>query len=386
MLTDALEHPATQDAHLRVTIVSGSLPEMPCGVGDYTRRLAAALASEGTAVHIVTSRDDRIAPIAHVAVDREVAGWGVLRIPQLLRLIRRSLPDVVHVEYPTVGYQHGLAPLLLLPVLRLSARRTRLVVTLHEYRHAARLHRLYMAALVPWAHALVTPDASQMHGLPFRTAVRRIEIPLASNIEPTQDPVQKDGSDLVVGTWGFLRPDKGIDRLIEVFPDIVAARPARLVIAGDPGPDEQHAEKVRALAATSPVADRITFTGRLSEGGLSQALTNFDVCVLPYASGLEPNRGTYLAARAHGLSIVTTTVGEAGFDEATDTTLVRVGDREGLIGAVLERGRPSSSQVDEHLGRMAVHRCTAPGHLPARPGPFTLQAQTAIVHRRAAYR
>ena len=338
MLSDGQALSPTPAARLRVTMVSGSLPEMSCGVGDYAARLAVALGSEGIAVRVVTSQSHRIDPLDNVQVDPEVKTWGMIGLPRLLRAIRRTRSPIVHVQYPTVGYRHGLGPLLMVPLLRVLAPQMRVVVTLHEYRHSAVLHRVYMAAFAPLAHRLITPDRTQLKGMPLGVPGRAIEIPLASNLEPVATSAHRAGRELVVGTWGFLRPDKGIDRLIDAFANVAQERPARLVIAGDPGPDAAYAAEIRTRVAASPVRGRISFTGQLPEGELSQTLARFDVCVLPYVAGLEANRGTYLAARSHGLSIVTTTLSEPRFDGESNTTFVRAGDGAALVRAILEAG------------------------------------------------
>lgn len=341
-----------------VTLISGSLPEMPCGVGDYTARLAAAMAAEGVDVRIVTSRDARIRSLPAVTIDQAADGWRLHDLPHLIRAIRRGRPDIVHLQYPTAGYRHGLAPGILLPLLRVILPRARILVTIHEYVHTALLHRLYIAATAPWARAVITPDASQLRGFRLPGGVIVTEIPIASNIEPAGGPRRRNPDVLTVGTWGFLHPDKGIDRLIDAFADVVAVSPARLVIAGDPGPDSGYANEIRARATASPVGSRITFTGRLPGMQLSEALANFDVCVLPYAGGLEMNRGTYATARALGLPIVTTTTGEPRFDAESGTAFVRPGDRPALVQAILEAsGRPRSLQTDPTAAWRSIALC-----------------------------
>ncbi len=339
------------DTAMRITLISGSLPEMPCGVGDYTARLASALATEGASVRIVTTRDDRVASLPAVSVDLATRNWGTLQVPMLLRAARRGPSDVVHMQYPTVGYRHGLAPALLLSALRLLSPGMPLVLTLHEYVHLAPLHRAFVAGMALWAHAAITPDRAQLQGL--RRAPRSVieEIPLASNIRPIASTgARKQSSELVVGSWGMLRPDKGLDVLIDAFAEVARVRSARLIIAGDPGPDSAYADHLRTLASASAVGDRITFTGRLGEAELSEALSEFDVCVLPYVAGLEANRGTYAAAVAHGLSIVATTTGDPGYDARTNTTLVHVEDRTGLVNGIFDAAaRPRLPLVDVDL-------------------------------------
>jgi glycogen(starch) synthase len=213
---------------------------------------------------------------------------------------------------------------------------------------------------MPWARVIVTPDRRQVESMPLIGLRTVIEIPLAANLRPGDvDPAARarpaadanalahSGDELIVGTWGLLRHDKGIDLLIDAFEAVAARRPARLVIAGDPGKDEAYVEQVERRIAASPVAALIARTGRLPEDELVAALRSFDACVLPYRAGLEGNRGTYATAIACGVHVITTSPTERGFDPATNTTFVAPGDVPALVEAIwAAREHPCRPVVD----------------------------------------
>jgi glycosyltransferase involved in cell wall biosynthesis len=325
------------ESNLKVTLVSGSLPDMTCGVAEYTARLAEALVGAGAAVRVVTSRDERIDNAGRFQVVQATDDWGLRRLPGILRAVRFGRPDVIHLQYPSTGYRHGLAPGLLLPILRVLSPRLRLVATVHEYRHMRRLHKVYTAATMPWAHLILTPDRSQIAKMPLIGRRRVLEIPLTSNLRPGEDPIRAAAAsdDLIVGTWGQLRHDKGIDQLLDAFELVAVRRPARLVIAGDPGQDAAYIREIDRRIASSPVRDRISRTGRLPDDQLVAALLTFDACVLPYRAGLEGNRGTYATATMTGLYTVTTSQTARGFDPANNTWFVAPGDVDALVEAIL---------------------------------------------------
>ena len=353
-----------------MVLVSGSLPEMTCGVAEGTARLAESLADAGVAVQVLTSIDDDIRLTGRYPVAQVARHWGLRELPRILRAIRKHRPDVVHLQYPSTGYRHGLAPGLLLPLLRLLAPRTRVVATLHEYRHMHPLHKVYAAATIPWASVIVTPDRGQLVGMPFVSRRTVVEIPLTSNFrvappEPAASWGPADG-ELTVGTWGMLRHDKGIDLALEAFEAIAASRPARFILAGDPGLDAPYVQRISEQIAASPARDRITVTGRLDESDLVATISSLDVCVLPYRAGLEANRGTYAAAALTGVYVVTTSPTERGFDDATNTQFVPPEDIDSLVAAILEapehpRRRPgdpnerwvaiASRYLDTYAGR-----------------------------------
>jgi glycosyltransferase involved in cell wall biosynthesis len=198
------------------------------------------------------------------------------------------------------------------------------------------LHRIYTAATMPWAHVIVTPDRSQIETMPFIDQMSVVEIPLAASLfrEGPAPSTSAGERALVIGTWGMLRKDKGVDLALDAF-DIVSANiPTRFVIAGDPGPDRAYGALIAERIRRSPYADRVVRTGRLSEGELGGVITSFDVCVLPYPAGLERNRLTYATAIAAGVYTVTTTTGDPGFDETSNTSFVPPDDLDALVKAI----------------------------------------------------
>jgi glycosyltransferase involved in cell wall biosynthesis len=142
--------------------------------------------------------------------------------------------------------------------------------------------------------------------------------------------------ELVLGYWGFLRPDKGLETLVQAFARVRRARAARLVLAGDAGPDVAYARSVHAQLAEAGLAGDTLSTGPLPTEALSEALLGFDVCVFPFRDGLTPNRGSYSAAVAHGIKIVTTRAAGPGFEAATNTWFASPGDPDGLARAIVD--------------------------------------------------
>lgn len=103
------------------------------------------------------------------------------------------------------------------------------------------------------------------------------------------DPVRKqlgiDRDAKVVLCFGRLVPRKGVDRLIEVMPEIASRVPGALLVVGGTGPEEN---KLRRLAArtTAPVL----FAGRVSDDHAPALYATADVFALPVVDrwgGLE---------------------------------------------------------------------------------------------------
>lgn len=138
------------------------------------------------------------------------------------------------------------------------------------------------------------------------------------------------GDDPVCVCVSRLVPRKGQDRLIEAWPRVVASVPgARLLIVG-PGPYER---RLRRMAATSPVADRIHFTGGVRWEELPAHYAAGDVFAMPCRTrwlgmDLEALGAVFLEAAASGLPAV------AGRSGGAPETVV-----EGVTGVVVDGRR-----------------------------------------------
>ncbi|MGH3054806.1 MAG: glycosyltransferase, partial [Gaiellaceae bacterium] len=118
---------------MRVLLISGSLPPMKCGIGDYTRQLAEALASRaGVTVGVLTDaaaaasaaeRRFEVLPLAH--------GWRFADLGNLLRAVGAWKPDIAHMQFPGQGYGRSKLPWLLPSILAMHG--LPVVQTWHEY-------------------------------------------------------------------------------------------------------------------------------------------------------------------------------------------------------------------------------------------------------------
>src|SRR5712671_5080889 len=108
---------------MRVVLVKGFCARGACGVGDYTNRLSEALRDLGV----------------HIEVAEQVS-WGIADVPEAIKSIESLQPDIVHFQYPTMGFGHKLGPQIF-AMLRPS------VVTVHE---ASQAHIVRKLALSPF--------------------------------------------------------------------------------------------------------------------------------------------------------------------------------------------------------------------------------------------
>ncbi len=206
---------------MRILLVTGKFPPEPCGVGDYTARLAAELARRGHEVGVFSSKSglggremdpeilakpladatERVPPtiflgerggtrsVASVSVSREAERWDGRDIGVLLEEARRWKPDVLHVQYQSSGF-HDRAAVAMLPRRLAGSGGCRMAVTFHELAGPVRwlpaaARRLWLLPMLWSADAVIVCNERHRRLLARVPGVaRRLErIPLPANID-----------------------------------------------------------------------------------------------------------------------------------------------------------------------------------------------------------
>ncbi len=342
---------------MRICLVSAALPDVPCGIGDYTDHLARGLAAAWVEIVVVTTDQPGLRTASAYEVRPVATRWLLGDTARVTRAVDGVRADLVHIQFPGSGYGRGFAVTTLAWALKAGHPRRPLAITLHEFDRLSGRHRLRVAAGAVPCRLVVAPGPELARAarrwIGWRPGTRVVEIPLASNVIPAQvSPAayRRSAGELVVGYFGFLRPDKGLETLLEAFAKVRAERAARLVIAGDPGPDIEYAAAVRRSVEVRGLGPDTLFTGPLTRDALSAGLLGFDVCVLPFRDGLTANRGSYSAAVAHGLPIVTTSGVSRGFDAAANTWYVAPGAAPDLAQAILRQAAGAHGPISAATG------------------------------------
>jgi glycosyltransferase involved in cell wall biosynthesis len=216
---------------------------------------------------------------------------------------RRHRPDIVH-------WQWAPLPQLDLPVLRrIPAGGT--IFTAHDVlprRSAGAVER--WRALYESCDRVITHSANGRARLlgevgvdPARVVI--VPHPVLADDRGPEPPDRRAGGDRVL-FFGLLRPDKGLDVLIEALPALAARVPGvQLEVVGSP---RMPIEPLRARAGALGVADRISWDLRfVTDEEAAAAFARATVICLPYRE-IE-NSGVLAEALRHGVVPVTTAVG-----------------------------------------------------------------------------
>ncbi|MGD8623488.1 MAG: glycosyltransferase family 4 protein [Anaerolineae bacterium] len=341
---------------MRVLFVSGEFPPMQGGVGDYTCELGLALAGLGCQVHVATSV--RAGPVEGLAVHPLLEKWNWNSWRLLLDLIGRHRPDVVHVQYQAAAYaMHPAINLWPRRLRRLGNDRPRSAVTFHDLKvpylfpKAGRLRRWVVNELARSSDVAITTN--QQDFLALSQAMDRLPalIPIGSNITPSLPAgFDRDAwrarwgagpDDLILSFFGFINDRKGVDVLLQALDHEAASRrPMLLFIGGQTGDSDptnvSFLARIRELIADLDLEDRVHWTGYVPAEEVSASFMAADLCVLPFRDGVSFLHGTFHAALAHGVPIITTRpqLDLPELSHGQNVWLVPPGDPEALARAI----------------------------------------------------
>jgi len=319
---------------MKVCLITGEYPPDQGGVGDFTHELEQALATLGHEVHVITSasHSTQHATRNTLTVHRIVRGWGWGCWRDIIQLNDALRFDVLNVQYQTAGY--GMHPAInLLPLqLRLGTgteSRPHTVVTLHDLKmpylfpKAGPLRWWVNLALARWSDAVIVTNAEDFARLSTYSFIRPLSlIPIGSNISP-EPPSGYDRENwrahwclepdnLLLSYFGFLNESKGAETLVRALARLVQrGYDVRLMMVGgkvgssDPT-NVAYLKRIEGLIEELGLTDRVLWTGYTPQPEVSANLLASDICVLPYRDGASFRRGSFMAALAHGLPIVST--------------------------------------------------------------------------------
>lgn len=303
-------------------MVSGSMPPMRCGVGDYTAKLADALGESGANVAVLTDVRAGGGPPGRYELHPDISGWMPWSAFRVISLIRRWKPDVVHIQYPTRGYGWGLLPWFL-PALG-AALGVRVVLTWHEsYRSLRRSVRNWLNAAVGGGLIVVRPNFLETLSAPYRRLIAhkifRIipnasAIPRADISEERRLAIARElapGRKLVV-YFGFASPPKGIEFVFD------AADPERdhIVLACDLRESDPYERAILQRTLETPWLGHSTVLGFQEVQPAAELLAAADAVVLPFRTGGGAYNTSITAAMLQGSFVLTTSTSRSGYDES----------------------------------------------------------------------
>jgi glycosyltransferase involved in cell wall biosynthesis len=266
---------------VRVALITGHCPPGDCGVGDYTACLAKALNSRAVETHLITSRH-----------------WGLFDAFAVSKTLGRQKFDIVHIEYPTLGFEMELGPqgLSLLQSC---------VISLHEASQLGPRGRLMLFPFTLRSQHIIFTSQFELgfaaKWFPW-TARNSSVIPVGSNIRPVAQATPRAFDEIVY--FGLLIPRKELEQVLEMAAFIkTSGLPLRIRVIGRvPHKHISYFEELKLRAAGLP----IIWDRDLDEEQTGKRLAVASIAYLPYSDGASERRTTLKAALLNGLAVVTT--------------------------------------------------------------------------------
>jgi len=240
--------------------------------------------------------------------------------------------DIVHLEYQTALYERH--PMIngLPATLEVAGLRQPVVTRFHDlwgpklFPGAGRLglRSRYVAQLAARSEAaLVSNDRHrrQLATLLGGKTEHLTNVPLGPGVPPSVTEEQaacqrqelgvREGELLGV-YFGLVQSGtgKGLAALLKAIAETREIGTRWVCLGGGQSArDGRHQERLRRLAGSLGIADRVTWLGYVPDRQVSAVLSAADVCVLPYEDGAEFHRSSLVTVLSHRVPLVTTYVG-----------------------------------------------------------------------------
>jgi glycosyltransferase involved in cell wall biosynthesis len=306
---------------MKVLLVVGSYPPEYCGVGDYTQKLAQELA---------VIPDIKVGVLTRSSLDREkdstetvelidtVHHWNLSELLKIILTIKKWKPNLLHVQYPSQGYNSLGLPSILPLVCRFLG--INVVITWHEPQKNLKKHRVksffYYLSMCVGANGLifVRPNYIDLLSKTYRVLMQGIPqlfIPNSSPLPTSPIPLSsreaiscryKGDYQRLIVFFGFVNPNKGIELIF----DIANSATDFLVIAGSVK-DQAYGEELIELALLRGwKVSQINFLGFIPAAEAADLLAVADAVILPFLEGGGDWNTSIHSALAQGTLVVTT--------------------------------------------------------------------------------
>lgn len=301
-------------------IISGTFPNLRCGVGDYVKKLIESLIKRNIDVKLLTSHDPSIDSAGYVYA--WIKKWNVFSIYKILSFIKRSRPSLINLQVPTLKYRSALNSISFLPLLsKIFFNSKPFIVTIHDYCITKRFLKIFFFPLFLFANTIIITNGEDerdvvRHFPFFKRKIKKIYMgPLLETIILNEDRKEEFARKIsyrkenrFISTLGFIKKNRCLDIIIKVFHKLSRDDGnLRLLILGD----VQRAHDNKYKNYLYRLIDRLNLKGKIYTMGFCEAqeilfyLSISDLAILLYARGASFRRSSLINCIAQNTPILT---------------------------------------------------------------------------------
>jgi glycosyltransferase involved in cell wall biosynthesis len=297
----------------KVLLISGSLPPIRCGISYHVVKLVNSISHQSAEQFnnldiLSTAGTNKIIP-NQLFVDN----WKITNLFKIVAIVKSNNPDILHIQYPAVGYGRQLGINLLPWLVRLRYPKIKIIITLHEYFGSGLLGKARDLITVLPAHKIIVSNKADLNNLPKIILKKSSIIPIGATLDVYprdrlyfENLIKRLGLDLKTPTFcffGFPFPNKRLEILLEAIKNIDNAQ--LLLICGiTPINDYQKniIDLVDSINKSSK--NKVGITGFLDDKRASEVMQECFAFVSSQSVPINGKSSTAIAACNHGQILV----------------------------------------------------------------------------------
>ncbi len=291
----------------KIVFISGTLPPTICGVGMYSYRLLEKLNKNNKLdIHVITSEIENLQDIDNVKIHRVSRDWNIKTFNQVIGIIKKINPDIIHFQHPTLAYQFRFDTFILGLKLKKNFPKIQKIITEHELSQAHPIARIRNLTVLPFFDKIIVTNTNDFKYLKkFEIFNKKISI---INIFPNnyyKIPINKGANFCYIGT---IDSKKGIEYLIDA---IKILKDRRIEIKLDiltnlyPETNNYHKKIIDKIKNLDLEGNIILNNPKNGKDIAKKIATSFAV-ILPFNYGVSERNGTFLEAISYGKPVITT--------------------------------------------------------------------------------
>lgn len=350
---------------MNICLISGTYPNVVCGVGFHCYFLAETLASLGHRVSVITTQSNVIPhclltqpnPLIYPLISYgTISSWFAAR-----KVIEAINPDVINIHLPV--RTDTLLSVLAFPILRYLIRSKPVILTLHEFSEGLWMSKVRGILLIHVARYVIFPNLND-YNLAMRVFPRRSHDFFHAPLGPTllfprniEDIGERDRYSIAY--LGILHPRKGLETLLRSMSEVVKAVPQiYLHILSSFDDTNRYHLYVQGLAERLGVGKNIKWYKDLSLSNIAEILIRCNITCLPYPKGATFRHSTLLEALTAGTAVITTKTSRTPPDliHGHNVWFVRPEDPHDLAQAIVRLIMDDSLTDELRIGGMELSK------------------------------